>query len=65
MKTKKCQKLGDGFIWFSGNAWDGKRLGYTEVLLTRERNGRGGKKALRIGKLGGWVRVKLYAEYVD
>ena len=63
-KTKKRQKLGQGFIWFGGKDLGGVE-GYTEVCLTRERDGRGGRSTIKTGKLGGWQKVNLYAEWIS
>lgn len=64
VKTKKRIKLAEGFPWFS--SYD-HRPGYTHLAIyTHADGGRGEKpKVLNIGKLGGWKRIKLYAEYVE
>lgn len=62
-KTKKRQRLGQGFIWFSGKVY-GRREGYTEVCLTVEPDGKGGRTRIATGRLGGWQKVRLYAEWI-
>ena len=56
---KRRHKLGEGNIWFSDRQADG----YHALRLL---NGDGGiSKSIKVGKLGGWQRVKLYAEYYE
>ena len=64
MKSKKRQKLGQGFIWFRGEM-SGRDQGYTEICLTKEPDGHGGKTRIKVGRLGGWQKVKLYAEWIS
>jgi hypothetical protein len=61
-KTKKRHKLAEGYIWFSS---DVRGPYYTHVSLTTLSDGRGGCVPIKIGKLGGWQKVKLYAEYTE
>lgn len=61
-KQKKRHKLGEGYIWFNGAGPDG--VGYTHVTLARSPGGFP-RKVLKTGKLGGWIKVKLYAEYIE
>ena len=61
MKKKKSLKLGEGYIWFSNHA--GTPTKYTHVGLTKYRNGRGFFLPIKIGKLSGSQKVRLYAEY--
>ena len=61
MQKKKRKYLGSGFIWFGGNS----APGYDQVTLYTEKNGGGRRVRIRIGKLGGWQKVKLYAEYTE
>jgi hypothetical protein len=62
MKTKKRkrQKLAEGFIWFG----DHRPGGYISVSLCTGANGLLPKVAMKVGKLGGWQKVKLYAEWI-
>ena len=62
MTKKKRHKLGEGYIWFSHPPATGYK--YTHVSLTKRRDGREFDVPIKIGKLGGWQKVKLYAEYV-
>lgn len=62
-RPKKRQKLGVGYIWFSGEGLGGS--GYSCVSLTASPHGEGGMRGLKIGRLGGWQRVRLYAEYTE
>jgi hypothetical protein len=61
MKAKKRQKLGRGYIWFCDHAPDG----YMSVCLLSGPHGNHERMILKIGKLGGWKKVTLYAEYVE
>lgn len=60
MKSKKRHKLGEGFIWFG----DHGPAGYTNVSLCVGPNGTLPRAILKVGPLGGWQKVKLYAEYI-
>lgn len=57
--TTKRQKLGSGYIWFFADQ-DGV---YNHVILTEKPHGCGKKVKVNIGKLGGWKKVRLIAEY--
>lgn len=56
---KKRQLLGAGYIWFQRRA-----ASYDAVVLTEGPHGQGSVIAPKVGRLGGWQKVKLYAEYV-
>ena len=62
MTKKKRHKLGEGYIWFSRPHARG--LEYTHVSLTKRVDGREFDVPIKISNLGGWQKVKLYAEYV-
>lgn len=60
MKSKKRQKLGEGYIWFVSEGSGG----YLSITLYNGKNGHGKKIAIDPKGLGAWQKVKLYAEYV-
>lgn len=60
-KPKKRQYLGTGFIWFSEG---GPSFGYHRVSLTTGKNGCGSPIKIRVGRIGGWQKVRLYAELI-
>lgn len=60
-KKSAMKKLGTGYIWF----WklDGqKEPGYFRLSLSQKD---GSPVRLRIGNLGAWKRVRLWAEVLD
>jgi len=58
VKTKNVMKrLGTGFIWFG--KIDNSKPGYFRVSLSDKK---GNSRRLKIGNLGAWVRVRLWAE---
>lgn len=61
-KTRKRQKLGQGYIWFSGQIFS-RGEGYTEVVLTAGPDGQGGRTRIKTGRLGAWKKIRLYAEW--
>jgi hypothetical protein len=59
-KPKKAamKRLGDGYIYF-GKLDDQPSSGYYLVTLAAKD---GSPRRLRVGRLGGWQRVRLWAE---
>lgn len=63
-RIKKRHLLGVGYIWFSRRSGVAGARGFDHVALTTYRDGVGPFVAIKIGALGGWQKVRLYAEYI-
>lgn len=65
-KKRRRRLLGDGYPWFSAyGLHNGPHDGYRAVSLFGERHAKGEAIRLRIGPLGAFRRVKLYAEWEE
>jgi hypothetical protein len=61
LKKNAMKKLGAGHIWFG--KLDGQKIpGYFRVSLAKKD---GSPVRLRIGNLGAWKRVRLWAEVLE
>lgn len=60
-KRKKRRKLAKGYIWF----FKGDQGEYNSLCLFKGRNATGDRVPIKMGPLGAWQKVSVYAEWEE